>query len=761
SVDQVKLSLSNSNADLSKPISKLTDCVDKFKIIIDSCDGDNSVNNPHNYKFGGSYTSDGWEYKLEPQALKPTENSCDITYQLVANLFEIRGKNFPDGKLGANGEGLKKEIEGCGALTFWEFFWTPNDVKYQWFASGNLPFGTKSCVGSATQSAGYSEQTKIAVRKSRVTALLRALTHIFTIGFAIWEIELNWNKYFVGYTIYNQAYYQIDAKIQEIAIVASLSAVNFTYVRYELMIGDGIPFGALFSGLQQYLYVMSEPSWVGMVGHVSLRRLISGSPSFVPKGYESYTPIGTTRRSAIGDALSTEGQLWENSMVNILTKGHGNVLQRHNAVHSIKEGYFQPYTTGWCALDAIYGPEDASSISFPAPAGVRQGTLISVQINESILHGGPSTVCPGVTKDQIFGAPGSLEEFWLKWVDLPQDPFNGSAIGAVILPPRSPANLTQDIMVCTLGAGWGSSIVNHSSVDDASYLRSVITLSNAGFTTRDLVQTVIAPLVQAPPIEDTNIASAFFLPYFPQQLVKVTEGWAGFLNHVVVGLNKTIIDILISDNPKTIERMIPRAQSVLGLLLANGLSTIGATATLQGDIMPVEKHEYYETIDRGYWFPGKGDMFTVDLEETKDWVELRVHSPLSGYAYNLHSVSSTCWDSIGEVMALAMNSTPTTLLRNTCAGIVELDVFKIPVRVLAFRDVDGEVEHLELVFGNMDNNDKETKGTVIKPNRVYGTLPRGVEKTKKEWEYGLSEHGKRLLVWCYRAFLLVITAICL
>ncbi|KAL8680749.1 MAG: hypothetical protein Q9186_003096 [Xanthomendoza sp. 1 TL-2023] len=460
---------------------------------------------------------------------------------------------------------------------------------------------------------GYSEQTKTAVRKSRVTALLRALTHIFPIGFAMWEIELNWNKYFVGYTIYNQAYYQIGAKIQEIAIVALLSAVNFTYVRYELMIGD-------------------------------------------------------------------------------------------------------------------------------APAGVRQGTLKSVQINESILHGGPSMVCPGVTKDQIFGAPGSLEEFWLKWVDLPQDPFNGSAIGAVILPPRSPANLTQDIMVCTLGAGWGSSIVNHSSVDDASYLRSVITLSNAGFTTRDLVQTVIAPLVQAPPIEDTNTASAFFLPYFPEKFVKVTEAWAEFLNPVVVDLNKTIIDILMLDNPKTIERRIPRAQSVLKLLLANGLSTIGATATLQGDIMPVEKHEYYETIDRGYWFSGTGDMFTVALEEC---------------------VSSACWDSIGEVMALAMNSTPTTLLRNTCAGIMELDVFKIPVRVLAFRDVDGEVEHLELVFGNMDNNDKETKGTVIKPNRVYGTLPRGVEKTKKEWEYGLGEHGKRLLVWCYRAFLLVITAICL
>lgn len=93
-------------------------------------------------------------------------------------------------------------------------------------------------------------------------------------------------------------------------------------------------------------------------------------------------------------------------------------------------------------------------------------------------------------------------------------------------------------------------------------------------------------------------------------------------------------------------------------------------------------------------------------------------------------ISSTCWDSIGEVMALAMNSSPTTLLKNTCAGIMELDIFKLPVRVLAIRDDEGDGEHLELVFGNKD--EKDTTGTPIKPNRVYGTLPKMVKKDKSE-----------------------------
>jgi hypothetical protein len=57
---------------------------------------------------------------------------------------------------GTNGEGLKDQIGGCGAITKWNFERTPNDVKFQWYASGQLPIGTKACVGRALQSAGES-----------------------------------------------------------------------------------------------------------------------------------------------------------------------------------------------------------------------------------------------------------------------------------------------------------------------------------------------------------------------------------------------------------------------------------------------------------------------------------------------------------------------------------------------------------------------------------------------------------------------------
>ena len=62
--------------------------------------------------------------------------------------------------------------------------------------------------------------------------------------------------------------------------------------------------------------------------------------------------------------------------------------------------------------------------------------------------------------------------------------------------------------------------------------------------------------------------------------------------------------------------------------------------------------------------------------------------------------------------------------------VSELNIFKLPVRVIAIRDDEGDGEHLELVFGNLDSED--TRGTPIQPNRVYGTLPEMVKVEKSE-----------------------------
>jgi hypothetical protein len=157
SVNELELSVKNLNDDTKGP-EDAPDCAARFtNVVIDACDGNDPVNNPHNYKFGSTFTTgDGWEYKMTPLSKQVNEVSCDVSYKFFLDSFEIRGKNFPDAKLGADGEGLEAELSGCGALTKWKFERTPGDCCFQWYASGQLPIGTKACVGRAVQSAGGS-----------------------------------------------------------------------------------------------------------------------------------------------------------------------------------------------------------------------------------------------------------------------------------------------------------------------------------------------------------------------------------------------------------------------------------------------------------------------------------------------------------------------------------------------------------------------------------------------------------------------------
>ena len=159
SVNELSLSVRKPGND-SKVPTDAPDCVGRFQnAVIDGCDGADAVNNPHNYKFGSVLTTaDGWEYKMTPLSKQVNEVSCDVSYKFLWDAIEIRGKDLPDAKLGADGEGLRQQLSGCGALTEWQFEQTPDDAKFQWYASCRLPVGTKDCVGVALMSAGGADK---------------------------------------------------------------------------------------------------------------------------------------------------------------------------------------------------------------------------------------------------------------------------------------------------------------------------------------------------------------------------------------------------------------------------------------------------------------------------------------------------------------------------------------------------------------------------------------------------------------------------
>ena len=101
------------------------------------------------------------------------------------------------------------------------------------------------------------ELPKVAIQKNRASALLRALIHAVPIGVALWVISINLYGLSVGVSVKPLTYYQVGAKVHEIAVQASLAVVLFSYIRHEMVLGRGLPLGSMFCALQ-----VSQPSYL-------------------------------------------------------------------------------------------------------------------------------------------------------------------------------------------------------------------------------------------------------------------------------------------------------------------------------------------------------------------------------------------------------------------------------------------------------------------------------------------------------------------
>lgn len=91
----------------------------------------------------------------------------------------------------------------------------------------------------------------------------------------------------------------------------------------------------------------------------------------------------------------------------------------------------------------------------------------------------------------------------------------------------------------------------------------------------------------------------------------------------------------------------------------------------------------------------------------------------------ISGVSSTAWDSTAEMVALAMNSSPTEALHNTCAGIIGKNAYQTHVRVMKTSE-----KHLELVFGEV--KDPNADITKLAMNEKYGGIAGQGEKEDED-----------------------------
>ena len=343
--------------------------------------------------------------------------------------------------------------------------------------------------------------------------------------------------------------------------------------------------GLLPLSLQLEYNATPAPAYIPIPGAHSLRSLYIAHeiPFSFESGYDPATVVATTPQVAVADALSSTGLLWNLDRFDVRTKGHGSILEELDAVHSITTGYLQPYTIASCEYDTIFGEEDHNALAFPSPAGVDPQMLNTSSFDDSILST-HAFVYPGITRSQLLNTSGSPNEYRLRWVELPKDPFNGTAIGAVVLLPRSEKNTTQKILMCSLGAGWGASRLNTST--QAGGAQTV--LSQADYKLSDYLGRYAnnkGTVRVSPIIEQTVVANqvVFYPPEFPENLITVTEDWAQYLNPTVSDSNTTVFHRLMTSHLVRPDIAIS-ARIILASLLASGLAGVSPTSQLQGTL---------------------------------------------------------------------------------------------------------------------------------------------------------------------------------
>lgn len=242
--------------------------------------------------------------------------------------------------------------------------------------------------------------------------------------------------------------------------------------------------------------------------------------------------------------------------------------------------------------------------------------------------------------------------------------------------------------------------------------------------------------------------------------ITVSSQWANYLNPLRVESNLTAFHTILKAVPSSYATqwteddtfVSPLMESIISILVTNGLARTAVSAIPQGILKGCTSTECQEICDDGdsAWcreilpkgrFGAGGEDYNLPLgADTSKMAEFEAEIFIEGWAYNFQGkaaklscmilaayaafaifhigftikmgMTSQAWDTVAEIIALAMQSRPTEVLKNTSAGITTATVFTHMVKVVQ----SGEHgEHLELDFRDHPDAAKQP----LVPNEFY------------------------------------------
>ena len=329
---------------------------------------------------------------------------------------------------------------------------------------------------------------------------------------------------------------------------------------------------------------------------------------------------GTTQMVATADALTTTSALWFQGLQNVTRRsGHGSPLSdQTGSTHALDGDNYQAMIAGNCLTEAILNTTDTNPIAFPFLEDANNPTTPTINITSSDNYLNPAIVHPSLSRADVFTNASHPFEYQLQWVDLPQPLFNGSSVGAIIVPPQatnstSDESRPQNLTICNLAAGWGTTILQTQQID---YM-------NDGGVSSQVSKFPGGSLFsfEEEPVAETAVAQVtFYYPGYPQLLINITQEWAQYLNPRAESANRSVFDLLMQEHflvqgSQSIDAFNVSAADTLVLMITNGLARIGYESTLQGSPRSIPGTSF---IDGNYWLSGKGNVFNVDPVESKD-----------------------------------------------------------------------------------------------------------------------------------------------
>jgi hypothetical protein len=368
--------------------------------------------------------------------------------------------------------------------------------------------------------------------------------------------------------------------------------------------------------------------------------------------------------------------------------------------------YPQPYVSTFCQLNTILNENDTRPIQFPTAyvAGCGERCQTSTKNWAKLVN------YTGVTRQELWKEAKRTSQGRMIWVDdIPSgDSAGQNEFGVVVVQPElcNAGKLYLTTSACTVGARWGNTTAQLQITSDG--LNSV----SANIASK---------------LSTTSLET---IPQWSESPIHISLEWANSLNQPTSVQNRTLADNLLRDLPITDNlcpwnatygldaQGFPRSraymhEALVSSLLANGIShsagaseqwwkrMIGGEEVWEHDVFPsgdLEQKKSPPAMVLGFQGSLKGYAWTMEGVPIKLAITVLCLYCLYALVYVVYTFwtghSSMAWSSIAELVTLALNSMPTSSMKNTSGGIDKRGTFKELVTV---REVERN-HRLEMVF---------------------------------------------------------------